>query len=479
VIENNTKGGLHMENIIAKCLKRLDNLERWDEKIFQVVCDTASGSSSAVLEAIDKELAKTREKGLKIVGRRKRTVMTKFGPVVVNRRLYQNEDGNYRFLLDEALGLKTKTLATPTLEQTALYLASQMPFRQAAELLEKTSGGVLSHQMIHRILQEKGEQFDQEEEQATKELTENGVLPKSQNKKVKRLFIEADGTFINLQKEKKKKAEIKLIISHEGWRNLRLGRSALLNKKFVAGLYSNEDIWNRFTTNLLTTYTPEVLSKVVIGGDGASWVKSGAELFPESLYQLDRFHLRRALLQACGNFKVANQVYSLATEGNLKEAKKILAAQIRRYPSKEKELLKARNYLENNWSGLVDYRKRIKEKTDNLQGLGAIESNLDKVIANRMKKRGMAWSLKGAHHMAKIIQMRANGLLDEKLESQKASLTKKEVKLALGRVKRAFQDNPGAWMRASLPALRGPHQARPWVKTLKNIQDVALVGIQS
>ena len=59
-----------MENIIAESLKTLDDLERWDEKIYQVVCDTASGSSSAVLEAIDKELAKTREKGLKIIGKR-------------------------------------------------------------------------------------------------------------------------------------------------------------------------------------------------------------------------------------------------------------------------------------------------------------------------------------------------------------------------------------------------------------------------
>jgi hypothetical protein len=31
-----------------------------------------------------------------------------------------------------------------------------------------------------------------------------------------------------------------------------------------------------------------------VGGDGARWVKEGAELFG-GLYELDRFHLKRAL----------------------------------------------------------------------------------------------------------------------------------------------------------------------------------------
>lgn len=468
-----------MENIIAESLKTLDDLERWDERVYKVVCDTASGTCSAVLESLDTELARARDRKLKIIGRRKRTVMTKFGSVTINRRLYRDENGNHRFLLDETLGLKPKTLASPTLEHTAIRLASLMPFRQAALLLEETSGGVLSHQMIHRILQARGEEFDLAEEMTTKDLVENGVLPQSQNKKVDRLFTEADGTFINLQKENKKKAEVKLIISHEGWQEERKGSYALQNKEIIAGLDSSEDTWDRFTCQLLKTYTPCVLSKIIIGGDGASWVKNASELFPESLYQLDRFHLRRALLSACGDFKAANRVYSLAVEGNLKEAKEVLGAQIKRYPQREKELNKAQNYLENNSAGLVDYRKRIAEKTDNLRGLGAIESNIDKILANRMKKRGMAWSLKGAQNMTKVIQMRTNSLLESKLESQKLCQIEKQAKLALGRVKRAFIEEPGAWMIASMPALIGPHQARPWVKTLKNISDVSLAGMQS
>jgi len=45
----------------------------------------------------------------------------------------------------------------------------------------------------------------------------------------------------------------------------------------------------------------------------------------------------------------------------------------------------------------------------NLRGLGAIEGNVDKLVANRMKKRGMSWTLKGAQRMARLISLREMG----------------------------------------------------------------------
>ena len=42
----------------------------------------------------------------------------------------------------------------------------------------------------------------------------------------------------------------------------------------------------------------------------------------------------------------------------------------------------------NNASGLRDYRLEV--GYEGLRGLGAIESNVDKLVASRMKKRGMS-----------------------------------------------------------------------------------------
>jgi len=40
--------------------------------------------------------------------------------------------------------------------------------------------------------------------------------------------------------------------------------------------------------------------------------------------------------------------------------------------------------------------------------LGAAEANIDKVIANRMSKRGMAWTIAGAYRMAKVLETTHN-----------------------------------------------------------------------
>jgi hypothetical protein len=62
--------------------------------------------------------------------------------------------------------------------------------------------------------------------------------------------------------------------------------------------------------------------------------------------------------------------------------------------------------MENSF-GLRDYRLEV--DGDGLEGLGAIEGDVDKLVANRMKKRGMNWTIKGAQRMARLISLREMG----------------------------------------------------------------------
>lgn len=252
-----------MEKVIAECLESLGDMEKWDEKIFEVVCKTASGCCRAVLEALDDELFKTRDKELKVIGKRERTLVTKFGYFKVKRRLYK-KNGKSRFLLDESLGLNRRKQATPSLEETALALSSKLAFREAAAVLEGTSGGVLSHQMIHRILLSAGETLENEERQETEELLEDGVVPPGRQRHTNRLYVEADGTVINLQRSPRKKTELKLLVSHEGWDRVGKDKWKLKNKTVLCGSHSGKEVWDRFTTHLLKTYRPEALRGVVI-----------------------------------------------------------------------------------------------------------------------------------------------------------------------------------------------------------------------
>ncbi len=67
---------------------------------------------------------------------------------------------------------------------------------------------------------------------------------------------------------------------------------------------------------------------------------------------------------------------------------------------------------------LLYYRQRIgyEYKGVRLYGMGIAETMVDKKLANRMKKRGMRWSKRGAFAMACLLILRSNGQLFEWLE---------------------------------------------------------------
>lgn len=465
---------------IAECFSSPTEIWKWDEKIFGVVCEAAVLACSHALNLLDDELARTRCKDLRMIGKRTRKIVTKFGVVAITRRLYRSASGKSRFLLDEALCLRPRGQATPSLEATVSILASKMPFRQAAHVMEMTSGGVLSHQMIHTAVRRTADAFDEREKDVTRRLVGDGELPPSKNKKVSHLFVEADGTFINLQRERKKKAEVKLVTSHEGWERVGRAKWKLENKTVLAGLSSSQETWDRFSASLLGTYHPQVLSSLVIGGDGAAWIAQGANVFGGSIYQLDRFHIKRAFLRSTGSWRTASNAYRLAVSGNVDGVTTMLDDYAKENPDKAEDLRKVTGYIRRNAKGLVDYRERIREDTTNLRGLGAIESNIDKVLANRMKKRGMSWSLAGAHRMAKLIQMSASGLLGSQTALEAtlgAPLTRALEGVRENLVLKYSEHDTGSWLEAGMPALRGPHQGRRWVKTLRQIAQTMPVGM--
>ena len=67
----------------------------------------------------------------------------------------------------------------------------------------------------------------------------------------------------------------------------------------------------------------------------------------------------------------------------------------------------------------VDWRKKLEAIApelaytvpDDARGLGAIEGNESNLFADRMKDRGMSWTIRGAQHMGKAIELAFNGEL--------------------------------------------------------------------
>ena len=142
---------------------------------------------------------------------------------------------------------------------------------------------------------------------------------------------------------------------------------------------------------------------------------------------------------------------------------------------KAKEIRRLYRYIRANASGLKDYRHAI-NVDGNLRRTGAIEGNIDKLIARRMKNQGMSWTIQGIRRMLAVRLLLREGKLADWLyarndKPRKYRITRKRV---IRVVDKTIKQNYADWFSSTLPALYGPHSSRPWVKILKSLTEVSV-----
>ncbi|MBE3580023.1 MAG: UPF0236 family protein [Thermoanaerobacteraceae bacterium] len=143
------------------------------------------------------------------------------------------------------------------------------------------------------------------------------VLDDKGEKKVPLLVIEVDGALLSEQRRKgekkgkkrkkrkkrkkeKEKFELKIAVVYEGWEiNEYTGEAHLKNPYYFVHGGSGEEFWAALERHLRRIYDLEGCRRVVVGGDGAGWVREGADLIGAE-YQYCRFHLERDLTRLWG-----------------------------------------------------------------------------------------------------------------------------------------------------------------------------------
>jgi hypothetical protein len=458
-----------MESIEELMVKLKGDVGGWEELIFGYACNLARSIAKDLLERMDKELMRSREKGLEVEGLKEHWITTLFGDIKIRRRLYRDGQGNYRFLLDEALGLRKGSQASPKVEELATFLASYLPFEKCERLLRALLPQGLSHTTIHRLVGRVVDPYLEKEEREIAELFEDGVIPKTEGRVVPHLMVEADGASIALQREEEKRTEVKVGIAYEGWQRVGKDRYRLKEKISYTGIMDGDRFWEGFSLTLAKRYDLSQVGQVVVGSDGADWAKEGADLFG-GIFQLDRFHLLRALRRGLRD-ELATEVYQACVTGDVARADNLLRqAQEGARGESAKQIAQVRGYLLNNSPGLRDYRLEV--GSDGLRGLGAIEGNVDKLVANRMKKRGMSWTKRGGNRMARLVNLREMGQLhlwiNRRAKGDKAQGLPASVKV-MAEKEKCNNGDGGAWLKAELPALYSPQASRPWAQVLRAI----------
>jgi len=335
-------------------------------------------------------------------------------------------------------------------------------------------GGPRCHEAIRQSVIKEGKLIIEKQEQKLKQI-ENLDYPDKEAPAT--AYLEADATYISLQnrdKKEKEKLEVKIGVGYSGKEaRYTSGKSKRLKEKFTF-----VGIGKGFMRNL-SLLAEERLSlsqvkKVIFGGDGDSWITSGIkDYFSSATYILCLYHLYKKFKESLSRRKEEQKaIKGLLLSNQIDQGLSVIDQMIRNpYDQKDKDnLVKLYTYISRNRQGITN-QVRLKDK--GIESAGAIESNINKVIASRFKKRGMSWSKPGALALLKIKETILNGEWDTWWKTERErniKIGKYKPPLPASYFKKETESSP--LIEVTIPALSGPDRGKPWVGVLRKLTEV-------
>ena len=415
-----------MTSLTAKDLT-FKELER---QIFELSCEIGKEIMKRMLEQLDQELADNRNKAvLRHAGKKKTTIKTLMGEVTFRRNVYKrvNEDGQteYIYLLDEALGFDTIGVISPNLAEKIIELSCQMSYRQVAQTISELTNQTISHQGVWDVIQVAGQRQEQAEKELIKSYKNNELCG---TKEVPVLFEEADGIWLSMQGKSRNKRgngrqELKVGIAYEGWepRYPSSKEYRTVGKTAYAGYYQAREFHDLREATIAAKYNADEIRYRILNGDGASWIKHDQD--PEvCIFQLDPYHLSQSITRNVKDKKAGSQIKGWLREGQFDKAYNKIEAlkyQCDGLTSEIKKLTDLESYIRNNEDGIINYKNKEKVTIQSppqgleYRNLGTMEKNID-LFAKRMKG-ARSWSKQGATNLSKLIALKIGENFDAKV----------------------------------------------------------------
>lgn len=474
-----------------------------EQAVFDITQQIGRKALEKALLDMDNCLKETRPKGNFInTGKRAKYFLTRLGDIRYKRTRYIDvATGKARYLLEEHLGIKKNQRISLIRAKIEMFIASITTYRATQKDVELLTGYRRSHEAIRQSVIKEAQGIIAHEEQTIQKVMRLEDKEGYSQNTSDIAYMEADSAFIRLQRRRKRKArtyrlrikprrrkksiEVKLGIGYTdkikrynaGW-----GASLKLKDKFTYAAIENGPA---FMENLSLIAEKKIhlsgAKAIIFGGDGGAYISAGIkDCFVNAIYVLSRFHLKRNIKRALSQrpdmqLKIINLIKKDDIDKALSTIKRMIVRS--KDTKKRKSLNDLYVYIDQNQDG-INPVKRIKDKAirDRIKGSGAMESNVDKFIAHRFKKRGMSWSPKGALSLLKIKQSVANNewdswwsnQRDEKIEINTEPLRQLTAK----NVWKAGRHDTAPLIEVAIPVLSGPNQDEPWVKVIRELQKI-------
>jgi len=446
-----------------------------EQMIFEITQTIACKVFEKAITDIDGHLCNKRKRGiLKNTGKRKKYFLARFGDICYSRTRYRDKAGKSRYLLDEALSIVKNQRISTSRAMIESFLAIFSSYREVVTQTKLLLGHFRPHESIRQGVIKEAKGLIEAEKKRLQNIR-NFTCPETDPPDT--AYMEADATYLTLQKQGKKKLEVKVGVGYTG-KELRYttGKSKRLKEKFTfvgTGRQFMEDFSLQAEAKLSLSH----VKNTIFGGDGDNWITAGIpDYFSSATHVICLYHLPRRLKEALSRRKPEQKVIKdYLLSNRISQAMAAIDCLIRHpYDQKEKDqLIKLYTYLSRNREGI---RNQCRLKDKEVERAGAIESNINQTIASRFKKRGMSWSRKGALALLKVKETILNGEWDTWLKTQRRQRIKLhpfKPPLSASRFKKASEVSP--LIEATIPALSGPDQDKPWVSVLRKLNQVSYV----
>jgi hypothetical protein len=271
-----------------------------ENMLFEILQNIARKVTEKAITDIDSCLRDKRKRGeLKNAGKRKKYFLTRFGDILYARTRYKDKQGKTHYLLDEALSIKKNQRISLSRAMIECFLSTLSSYREVVNQARLLLGHFHSHESIRRGVIKEAKLIIEKQK---KKLQKIRNLEYKEGNSLDTAYMEADGTYINLQKkgkERGEKLEVKLGMGYTGKEDrYSSGKSKKLKGKFI---FVDIGKFGKQFMEELSLLAEEKLSlskvkKVLFGGDGDSWIISGVDdYFPSATYLLCFYHLFKRL----------------------------------------------------------------------------------------------------------------------------------------------------------------------------------------
>lgn len=425
------------------CNSKIENFENFVATVYQSVLKLGRDIVSQTLEKMDDTLKGERDrKRFRCKGFRKSCVKTIMGPVEYQRRVYLDmaavEKKQCVYLLDEALEINRIGMFSMAVCNQAASLICETTYRGAARAISEMTGMSVSHQAVHNMIQQLGEERSAAIEKHTA-LAQNGQGLGAIDTPI--LYEENDGIWLKLQGKSRKEhgpsKEMKVGIAYDGVRHMPCGKKKrrILDNKVAYASFENATDFKKQKEGLVASrFNVSEIRLRVLNGDGANWMsKTNSD---KIISVLDEFHRNKKITECVRDPNFAKLLKDLLYKNDIDTLLMCIEAQINSV-SDESEIAKLqellRYYTDNKENLLGYYNRGIEIPQTRKPGeihharLGAMESNVYTLIGNRMKDGRACWSIRGASNLALILcAYHTSGLENLFFDSDSIPAPKKE-----------------------------------------------------